>query len=65
MTKPRAASSGPSLSHLRPVNCWPPCPYDAETRQIQHLPVAADLQQGRRVVDLQQRLRVLGFRPVY
>jgi hypothetical protein len=37
---------------------------DAEARQIENLHVAADVEKNRRVVDLQERLRIFRLRPV-
>src|SRR5262249_29760039 len=51
-----------AFRHLRAIQGRPPGSHDTDARQRKHLHVAPDVQQHRRVVDLQQRLWVLNRR---
>src|SRR5258708_30774357 len=53
-----------TLRHLRAVEGWPARPDDAEAGEIQNLRITANVEQDRRVVDLQERLRIFGLGPV-
>jgi hypothetical protein len=52
------------LRHLRSIKRWPPRPHDADARQIQHLRVPAHVEHHRRIVDLQQGLRIFRIGPI-
>jgi len=53
-----------AFRHLRSVEGRASGSYDAEAWEVQDIRVAANVEQDRRVVDLQQRLWILGFGPV-
>jgi hypothetical protein len=53
-----------AFRHLRAIKCWPARPYDAEAREIEDLRVAAQIEQHRRIVDLQQGLGIFQLGPV-
>jgi hypothetical protein len=61
---PRGNLTTEALGHLRAVEGRPARSHDAATRQCQRLHVAADVEQHRRIIDLQQRLRIFRLGPV-
>src|SRR5260370_10677741 len=53
-----------TLRHLSSVKRWPTRAHNAEAGKIQDLRIAPNVKQDRRVVDLQERLRILRLGPV-
>jgi hypothetical protein len=65
IAKPRAAKITPkAFGHLRAVQRWPTRAYDAEAGEIQDLRIAAQIEQNRWIVDLQQGLGISRLGPV-
>src|ERR1700736_5147868 len=54
-----------AFCHLRTVKGGASCSYDAETGHVQDLRIAAQVEEHRWIINLQQRLRIFRLRPVY
>jgi hypothetical protein len=53
-----------ALRHLRTVECRLAGTNDTQARRIEYLRIAAHIEHHRRVVNLQQRLRIFGLSPI-